>query len=113
MSQYLMALDQGTTSSRCILFDLRGKVCSSVHREFTQYFPKDGWVEHDPIQIWETQVSVAYEAMLRVGANYQDIAAIGISNQRETVVVWKREPESRFTTQSYGNVAEPLRCAIG
>lgn len=90
MSKYLMALDQGTTSSRCILFDLRGKICSEVHREFTQHFPKDGWVEHDPIQIWETQVSVAYEAMLRVGATYQDIAAIGISNQRETVVVWEK-----------------------
>ena len=91
MSKYLMALDQGTTSSRCILFDHRGKICSEVHREFTQHFPKDGWVEHDPIQIWETQVSVAYEAMLRVGATYQDIAAIGISNQRETVVVWEKD----------------------
>jgi len=91
MSKYLMALDQGTTSSRCILFDHRGKICSEVHREFTQLFPKDGWVEHDPIQIWETQVSVAYEAMLRVGATYQDIAAIGISNQRETVVVWEKD----------------------
>ena len=90
MSKYLMALDQGTTSSRCILFDHRGKICSQVHREFTQHFPKDGWVEHDPIQIWETQVSVAYEAMLRVGATYQDIDAIGISNQRETVVVWEK-----------------------
>lgn len=90
MSKYLMALDQGTTSSRCILFDHRGKICSKVQREFPQHFPKDGWVEHDPIQIWETQVSVAYEAMLRVGATYQDIDAIGISNQRETVVVWEK-----------------------
>lgn len=91
MATYLMALDQGTTSSRCILFDQKGKICSEVHREFTQIFPKDGWVEHDPIQIWETQVSVAYEAMLRVGATYKDIAAIGITNQRETVVVWEKD----------------------
>jgi len=90
MSKYLMALDQGTTSSRCIIFDRKGKMLSEVHREFPQLFPKDGWVEHDPIQIWETQVSVAYEAMLRMGVTYQDIAAIGISNQRETVVVWEK-----------------------
>jgi len=91
MATYLMALDQGTTSSRCILFNQKGEIASEVHREFTQIFPKDGWVEHDPIQIWESQVSVAYEAMLRVGATYKDISAIGITNQRETVVVWEKD----------------------
>ena len=88
---YRMALDQGTTSSRCILFDRHGNVISKVQREFTQIFPQDGWVEHDATEIWASQMGVAVEAMLSIGATAADIAAIGITNQRETVVVWDRK----------------------
>ena len=90
MAQYVMALDAGTTSNRCILFDERGRMHSVAQREFTQYFPKPGWVEHDANEIWATQLSVAVEAMQRIGATADDIAAIGITNQRETTVVWDK-----------------------
>lgn len=90
MKQYLLALDQGTTSSRCIIFNRSGEIVSRVQREFAQLFPKDGWVEHDATEIWASQMGVAVEAMLSIGATAQDIAAIGITNQRETVVVWDR-----------------------
>ncbi len=89
--KYLMALDQGTTSSRCILFDREGKICSQVHREFKQYYPQDGWVEHDATEIWASQMGVAVEAMQKCGAEAEEIAAIGITNQRETVVVWEKK----------------------
>lgn len=88
---YLMALDQGTTSSRCIIFDRSGRICSKVQREFEQIFPQDGWVEHDGTEIWATQMGVAVEAMLQVGLSAKDIAVIGITNQRETVVVWEKD----------------------
>ena len=88
---YVMALDQGTTSSRCILFNRKGKICSMAQREFPQYYPKAGWVEHDPMEIWSSQVSVATEAMSKIGADATDIAAIGITNQRETTIVWDRK----------------------
>ncbi len=88
---YLMALDQGTTSSRCIIFDKSGNIRSKVQREFEQIFPQDGWVEHDATEIWASQMGVAVEAMLQVGLSAKDIAAIGITNQRETVVVWEKE----------------------
>lgn len=88
---YVMALDQGTTSSRCILFNRKGKICSMAQREFPQYYPKAGWVEHDPMEIWSSQVSVATEAMSKIGADATDIAAIGITNQRETTIVWNRK----------------------
>lgn len=91
MKRYLMALDQGTTSSRCIIFDADGRACSSVQREFAQFFPKEGWVEHDATEIWATQMGVAVEAMLQVGITAEQIAAIGITNQRETVVVWEKD----------------------
>ena len=90
MAKYIMALDAGTTSNRCILFDKRGRVCSSAQREFTQYFPRPGWVEHDADEIWASQLGVAVEAMSKIGASAEDIAAIGITNQRETVIVWDR-----------------------
>ena len=90
MAKYLMALDQGTTSSRCILFDRQGRVCSQAQKELTQYFPHPGWVEHDPMEIWASQVGMAQEAMLKIGATAADIAAIGITNQRETTVVWDK-----------------------
>ncbi len=90
MAKYVMALDAGTTSNRCILFDKKGRVCSSAQREFTQYFPRPGWVEHDADEIWASQLGVAVEAMNKIGASAEDIAAIGITNQRETVIVWDR-----------------------
>ncbi len=90
MAKYVMALDAGTTSNRCILFDKRGSVCSSAQREFTQYFPRPGWVEHDADEIWASQLGVAVEAMNKIGASAEDIAAIGITNQRETVIVWNK-----------------------
>jgi len=88
--KYIMSLDQGTTSSRCILFDRAGQICSMVQREFAQIFPKAGWVEHDPTEIWSSQISVAAEAMSRLGISSEDIAAIGITNQRETTIVWDK-----------------------
>ena len=90
MGKYVMALDQGTTSSRCILFDKEGGIRSVVQREFEQIFPKPGWVEHDPMEIWASQIGVAAEAMSKIGASSEDIAAIGITNQRETTIVWEK-----------------------
>ena len=85
-----MALDAGTTSSRCILFDRQGNICSMAQKEFTQYFPHPGWVEHDANEIWQTQLNVARQAMTNIEAKYEDIAAIGITNQRETTILWDR-----------------------
>ena len=91
MKRYLMAFDQGTTSSRCILFDTDGKIASVSTREFSQLFPKEGWVEHDPMAIWSSQIGAAVEALLQVGGQWHEVAAIGITNQRETTVVWDRK----------------------
>lgn len=91
MAKYVMALDAGTTSNRCILFNEKGEICSAAQKEFTQYFPKPGWVEHDANEIWSTQLGVAVEALTKVGASAKDIAAIGITNQRETTIVWDRK----------------------
>lgn len=91
MGKYVIALDQGTTSSRCILFDEVGDICSVAQREFRQIFPQPGWVEHDPMDIWSSQLGVAMEAMGQIGAHTEDIAAIGITNQRETTIVWEKE----------------------
>jgi len=91
MEKYILALDQGTTSSRAIVFDHKGSIISVVQKEFTQYFPKPGWVEHDPLEIWSTQSGVATEVVLKKGLSAENIAAIGITNQRETVVVWDKE----------------------
>ena len=90
MAKYVMALDAGTTSNRCILFNEKGEMCSVAQKEFTQFFPKPGWVEHDADQIWATQYEVAKQAMENVGATATDIAAIGITNQRETTIVWDK-----------------------
>lgn len=91
MAKYVMALDAGTTSNRCILFNEKGEMCSVAQKEFTQHFPKPGWVEHDADEIWSTQLGVAVEAMNMIGAAAADIAAIGITNQRETAIVWDKE----------------------
>ncbi len=90
MSKYVMALDQGTTSCRTILFDVNGKICSMAQKEFAQIYPQPGWVEHDPREIWASQLAVSTEAMAQVGAAPEEVAAIGITNQRETTVVWNR-----------------------
>ncbi len=87
---FIQALDQGTTSSRAIVFDHAGAIAAVAHKEFRQIFPQPGWVEHDPHEIWESQVGVAAEAMARAGISARDVAAIGITNQRETTVVWER-----------------------
>lgn len=91
MQKYIMALDQGTTSSRCILFDRQGNICSMSQREFTQIYPQPGWVEHNPMEIWSSQLAVATECMARVGADAEQLAAIGITNQRETTILWDKE----------------------
>lgn len=91
MAKYIMALDQGTTSSRCILFDKAGNICSMAQREFEQIYPKPGWVEHNPMEIWSTQYAVMSEAMALLGAKPNDIAGIEITNQRETTIVWDKE----------------------
>ena len=91
MKKYIMALDQGTTSSRCILFEKNGRIASMVQREFAQIFPKEGWVEHDPMTIWSTQIAVATEALLKIGGSWSEVYGIGITNQRETTVVWDRK----------------------
>lgn len=88
--RYIMALDSGTTSNRCILFDKTGNICSMAQKEFTQIFPNPGWVEHDADEIWSTQLGVAVEAINKCGATVSDIAAIGITNQRETTIVWDK-----------------------
>lgn len=90
MQKYIMALDQGTTSSRCILFDREGNICSMAQKEFTQLYPKPGWVEHNPREIWASQLAVATEAMANISVSAKDIAAIGITNQRETTIVWDK-----------------------
>ncbi len=89
--KYLLALDQGTTSSRALVVDHDGKIVAVAQKEFTQIFPQPGWVEHDPKEIWASQIGVAADALSRAGASAKDVAAIGITNQRETTVVWDRK----------------------
>ncbi|NMA93776.1 MAG: glycerol kinase, partial [Clostridiales bacterium] len=90
MNEYVMALDAGTTGNRCIIFDRAGNIIASAIREFTQIYPQPGWVEHDAVEIWETQLAVAQEALRKAAVRAEDIAAIGITNQRETTVVWDK-----------------------
>lgn len=91
MGKYIMALDQGTTSSRCIIYDYHGNVCSVAQKEFEQIYPKAGWIEHNPMEIWSSQLGVAMEALVVAGLTYRDISGIGITNQRETTIVWNKE----------------------
>ena len=93
MEQYILSLDQGTSSSRAIVFNHEGEICSSAQREFTQYFPHSGWVEHNPHEIWASQASVIAEAISKIDINGLNIAGIGITNQRETTIVWDSETE--------------------
>ncbi|MDO4393349.1 MAG: glycerol kinase GlpK [Bacillota bacterium] len=89
--KWIMALDQGTTSARCIIYDRQGRQISSAQQEFTQYYPHSGWVEHDPVEIWNTQLQVARDALQHIGGNYENIDSIGITNQRETTIVWDKD----------------------
>ncbi len=89
--KYILALDQGTTSSRSIIFDKKGNVIATAQREFTQHYPKPGWVEHDADEIWQTQLRTAKEALKKAKLTAKDIAAIGITNQRETTVAWNKK----------------------
>ena len=98
MDAYILALDQGTTSSRAILFDRQAKVVSLAQRELRQFYPQPGWVEHDPLEIWASQLAVAREAIAAAGVRAAQIAAIGITNQRETTILW-----DRATGQPIGN----------
>ena len=91
MDKYILALDQGTSSSRAIVFDHEGNICSTAQQEFTQHFPQPGWVEHDPMEIWSSEAAVIAESITKIGINGKDIAAIGITNQRETTIVWDAE----------------------
>src|SRR5579863_2349108 len=88
--KYVLALDQGTTSSRAILFDQSGSIAAVSQREFAQFYPQGGWVEHNPTEILTSQMGCAVEALTKAGARPRDVAAIGITNQRETVIVWER-----------------------
>lgn len=91
MGRYILALDQGTTSSRAILFDKEQNILSVSQKEFAQFYPKEGWVEQDPMEIWSSQYAVMIEAIAQAGVKAEDIAAIGITNQRETTILWDRE----------------------
>jgi len=106
MKKYILSLDQGTTSSRAIIFDKKGSIVSVAQKEFQQFFPKPGWVEHDPNEIWSTQVGIAAEAITKDGLTSQNIAGIGITNQRETIVVGIEKQENQFTTPSFGKTKE-------
>lgn len=108
MAKYIMSFDAGTTSNRCILFNQQGQICSAAQKEFTQIFPKPGWVEHDANEIWATQLGVAVEAMGKIGATAADIAAIGITNQRETTHRSGIKPlGSRYAMLLSGSAAGP------
>ena len=100
MEKYIIALDQGTTSCRCILFNKQGTIVSMAQKEYKQYYPKAGWIEHDPNEIWQTQIESAQKALQQIGADYKNISAIGITNQRETTVIWDK------------NTGEPIYPAI-
>src|SRR5512133_1378552 len=91
MKEFILAFDQGTTSSRAIVFDKNGLPVATAQKEFTQFYPKPGWVEHNPDEIWSTQAGVALEAITKAGVESSSIAGIGITNQRETTVVWNRQ----------------------
>lgn len=104
MKEYIMALDQGTTSSRCILFDHAGKIVTMAQKEFTQIYPQPGWVEQNPREIWSSQMSVAIEAMANIGASSKNIRAIGITNQRETTISSGiKRPGNPYTMRSSGS----------
>ena len=109
--RYIAALDQGTTSSRCILFDREQNIVSVAQKEFTQFYPRPGWVEHDPMEIWSSQYGVLMEALAQSGVDIRELAGIGITNQRETTIIWDGRPASRCTTPLCGSAAGRQDCA--
>jgi glycerol kinase len=108
MADFILALDQGTTSSRALLFDSAGSIVGVEQHEFSQSFPRPGWVEHDPMEIWDSQLRAATDVIAKTKVSAGDVAAIGITNQRETTVVWIGGPESRSIQRSSGNLANPV-----
>lgn len=102
--KYIIALDQGTTSSRAVLLDHNANVVEIAQREFTQIYPRAGWVEHNPMEIWATQSSTLNEVVAKAGITSDEVAAIGITNQRETTIVWEKATGTRFITRLCGNV---------
>ena len=108
---YIMALDAGTTSNRCILFNKAGEICSVAQKEFAQYYPKPGWVEHDANEIWATQLGVALSAMNKIGARAEDIAAIGITTSGRRPSFGTRRRANRSATPSSGSAAAPANIA--
>ena len=104
-TKYVLALDQGTTSSRAILFDNEQNIIAVQQREFEQIYPQQGWVEHNPMEIWSTQYGVMNEVVAQSGVDAHDIAAIGITNQRETTILWKRPPAAPSIMPSSGSAA--------
>ena len=109
--EYIIAIDAGTTSSRAILFDHQGEQRGVAQQEFKQYFPKESWVEHDAIEIWETQLSAIHEVLEIPGIKSENVMAMGITNQRETTLIWDRSTEFLFTRLSFGKIREPLQFA--
>lgn len=105
--KYIVALDQGTTSSRAVVMDHDANIVSVSQREFEQIYPKPGWVEHDPMEIWASQSSTLVEVLAKADISSDQIAAIGITNQRETAIVWEREPANRYTTLLSGSAVVP------
>ena len=103
-NRYIASIDQGTASSRCLLFDERGRIVSVAQKEHRQIFPKPGWVEHDPVEIWQNVLEVVQEALAKGGFGIADIVAVGIANQRETTVVW-----DRATGEPVQNAINPVR----
>ena len=109
--KYIVALDQGTTSSRAVVMDHDANIVSVSQREFEQIYPRPGWVEHDPMEIWASQSSTLVEVLAKADISSDEIAAIGITNQRETTVVWERETGKPITTPSSGSAAVRQRSA--
>ena len=112
MKNTLWQLDAGTTSNRCILFNEQGVICSVAQKEFTQYFPHPGWVEHDADEIWSSMLGVAVEAMNKLNITPDQVAAIGITNQRETTIIWIRIQENLCIMQLSGSAEEHLSIVI-
>ena len=107
VEKYIVALDQGTTSSRAVVLDHDANIVAVSQREFPQIYPKAGWVEHDPMEIWASQSSTLVEVLAKADISSDQIAGIGITNQRETTIVWEKRPASQFTTPSSGSAAAP------
>ena len=112
MSKYILSIDQGTTSSRAVLFTKDAQVYTAAQQEFQQYFPENGWVEHNPDHIWQTVISSAQKALADKQVKAEDIIAIGIANQRETTLVWNKKTGNLFITRLYGKTDAPVNIAI-